>query len=228
MVIDREQHFFDWKKNPNPENLGKVVNAYKGILYSELPKYKGNLPENIIKSYGKKYVIDAIKTFDPKKGKLANHIASRLRQLNRINYNTSSSFRMSEELQQGVNVYKNGVSELQEKLNRHPSIEEISGYLSWTPSKVRRLQSQTKKEVDPGKLEVAPAFVTAGDPIIDYLYHDLNDVDKLIFQHRTGYKKAPILKTVELAKLINASPATVSVRALKIANILKEVMNRGR
>ena len=216
--------YYEWKQKPTPGNMSKLVKRYSGILWSELPKYKGNLPQGILRSYGKKYMIDAIRTFDPNKGKLANHIALNLRRLHRVNYDTSSVFRMSEELQRGVNLFKQTREFLEAKYKREPTDEELSEVLKWSPSKVARMKKQVKKEALSSSLEITPAFVHMEDPKIDYLYHDLPSEDKLIFQYRTGYRGAPILPVSQISKKINISPASVSNRALRSAKQIKTLM----
>ena len=219
-----EDSYNRWSQRPTPKNLATVVKDFSGILRSELPRYQGNLPTNILKSNGKKIMIDAVKTFDPRKGTLKNHIASNLRRLHRVNYETSSVFRMSEELQQGVNQFKMARDHLENKLQRDPTNEELSGELKWSPTKVARLDKQLKKETLSSALEMAPSYVQMEDPMIDFLYHDLEPRDKIVFQHRTGYRKAPILSVADVAKRIKVSPASVSNRALKIAKQLQTVM----
>ena len=45
----------------------------------------------------------------------------------------------------------------------------------------------------PNVFQRAKSFVGMEDPIIDFMYHDLEPKDKLIFQHRTGYRGSPIM-----------------------------------
>jgi hypothetical protein len=213
-----EQEYQGWLKKKSKRNMGKLVKKFSGILHSELPKYYGNLPKGVLKSYGKKFIISAVKTYDPNKGKLSNHIVQNLQRLHRVNYETSGVFRMSEELQSGVNLFKGSKSFLEDKLGREPTNEELSKELHWSPTKVARMEKQIKKEVLSGALEMSPVFINAEDPRLDYLYHDLPPEDKLVFQYRVGYRGAPILPVKDIAKKIKMSPATVSNKAMGIAN----------
>jgi len=219
-----ETEYLEWKNKPTPANTAKIVNKFSGLLHFELPKYMGKLPAGVIKSYGKSFIIDSLNTYNPDKGKLANHIVNNLQRLNRINYETSSAVRMSEELQMGINMYKRAKEDLEARFHRDPTDEELSQELGWSISKVLRVKKQFKPEVLSGSLESAPAFIQMEDPVIDYLYHDLDPKDKMIFQHRTGYRGNPILGVTEIAKRIHMSPATVSNKAMKIAKTLKNVI----
>jgi len=217
-----DQEYFDWKKNPTPDKLAKVVNKFSGLLHKELPKYYGNLPPTVIKSYGKKFIINSLDSFNPQKGSLSSHVSSNLRKLHRVNYETSSIFRMSEELQRGVNQYKQSKETLSAKLKRDPTNEEMSDELHWSPTKVARIENQLMNEVMTGNLEFTPAHINMQDPVIDYIYHDLPAEEKIIFQHRTGYRGNPILKLNQLSKKLNISPATISNKAMRIAKKIKD------
>jgi hypothetical protein len=50
----------------------------------------------------------------------------------------------------------------------------------------------------------------------DYVYHDLSDIDKIVFQHRTGYRGAPQLSNQEIARRLRLSPAAVTQRANRL------------
>lgn len=224
-TTDLDPDFMQWKTEPTPFNLGKLVNKYSEKMGSEIAKYDvGNLPTPVVKSYGKKFIIDAIKTYDPSKGSLRNYIATNLQKMHRVNYETSSSLRMSEELQRGLNLYKGAIDNLAAKYNRPPTTEEVADELSWTPSKVARTAKQAYRETLSSKLEFAPATVAMEDPRLDYIYYDLDPGDKLIFQHRTGYKGAPVMGVSELAKKLKTSPGNISNRAAAIAKQITEVL----
>lgn len=217
-----EPDFFKWKDNPTPQNLGKLIYRYTPILRAELPKYYGNLPPETIASYGKKIIIDALKTYDPNKGAITTHLVSNLQRLHRVNYETSSALRMSEELQRGVNVYKEKKDYLTDKLNREPSLDELADELGWTESRVARTAKMLKTETLESGLSIAPKSYDMEDPRLDYIYHDLDPHDKIIFQHKIGYKGSPVMMNNDIAKKVKMSPANVSIRSSKIADLLKE------
>jgi len=88
------------------------------------------------------------------------------------------------------------------------------------------MDKQLKKETLTSTLEVTPSFVQMEDPVLDYIYYDLDPKDKLIFQHRTGYQGAPVMKVVDLAKKIKMSPSAVSSRAFKIAKTIQKEISK--
>jgi len=216
----------EWRRTKSPGALHKVLRKFDPFLEKELQKYGGNLPKSILKMHAKKFIIDALHTYKPEKGKLTTHIATNLQRLNRINYKTSSTLTISEEIQRGVNTFKQAKEELTIRLGREPTPEELSKELGWSISKILRTENLVRTETPTSALEVSPMGAVADDPIIDYFYHDLSPKEKIIFQHRIGYRGAPYLGTVELAKKLKTTPADISITAKKIAKKLKEVLGK--
>jgi DNA-directed RNA polymerase specialized sigma subunit len=191
---------------------------YTPLLNSEVSRYTGNLPLSVIKTYGKKYLVDAFKTFDPKKGAaLSTHLVHNLKRLNRVNYASSSMFRLSEELQQGVGQLKHALDDLRNRLGREPSIQELAQELLWSESKVARTMGQIKSEAALDGMEVEPAYAKMGDPKVDYFYHDLSPEDQVIFELKTGYLGVPVVKNKDIAKKLKKSTSYVSQSSKDIA-----------
>jgi hypothetical protein len=56
----------------------------------------------------------------------------------------------------------------------------------------------------------------------DFVYHDLEDTDKLIFRHKLGYRGYPVLPNHEIASRVGLSPAAISKRSKRIQDRLLE------
>ena len=64
----------------------------------------------------------------------------------------------------------------------------------------------------------APAlFDSSNDEWIQFVYHDLSDTDKLIFEHKTGFGNKKILGNAAIANKLNLSTSTLNNR-LKLMN----------
>ena len=223
-----EQDILKWKERKNKKLLSSIMKEYSPIMHSEMSKYLvGNLPAQTVKSYAKRYLIDACKTFNPEKGAFTTHLVNNLKRLHRLNYDTSSTIRMSEELQRGVNVYKNAKEYLTGKLNREPSLVEVADHLGWSISKAGRTERNLKSEIISSTLAFDPSVAEIDDPRLDYIYHDLSPMDKKIFEHKMGYKGARVLPSGHIAKKLRISAPAVSVRTKKIAELIKKKLMLG-
>jgi DNA-directed RNA polymerase specialized sigma subunit len=54
------------------------------------------------------------------------------------------------------------------------------------------------------------------------VYHDLDEVNRKVFEWTTGYNNKPILKKIDVAKNLKISPAAVSQRIDTIQKRLNE------
>ena len=222
--IDPE--FLEWQKTKDPHCLSLLLKKYNKLIEKELPKYRGQLPDPILRTYAKKITVDAIKTFNPSKSKLSTHIVNNMLRMHRKNYEISGVARLPEDIQRGVNVFKNAKDYLIDKLNREPTVEELADELSWNKDRVIRLMKMAKKEVLSSSLDFAPARYEMSDPRLDYLYYDLEPKDKIVFQYKVGYRGFPVLDNQSIAKKINASQAMVSIRSKKIAEKINDILNQ--
>lgn len=224
---DDNDMILEYQKSMNPRIAGKLVNRYTPTLNKFIGKYQSssNLPKEIVRSYGKKFMISALKTYDPNKGaSFDTHFNRNLQQINRVNYETSGVFRMSEELQMGAKKYQGSFDELRDKYGREPSAAEIADDLGWTISKVERVARQSFKSVPESTLTFDPNVSYGKDSRLDYIYHDLSDNDRIIMQHKTGYGGSPIMNNKQIAKKLKLSEASISQKSLKIAKKIKDVM----
>jgi DNA-directed RNA polymerase specialized sigma subunit len=90
---------------------------------------------------------------------------------------------------------------------------------------VNSLLTSRKKDVNLANLAYTPVFDSGeNDEWIHFVYHDLSDKDKIIFEHRTGFGGKPVLDTAAIAKKIGVSASTVSQRIKAIVARLNQGM----
>lgn len=219
--------FKQYQQTQSPHTLAMIVKREMPTMNKFIGKYQSasNLPAPVIKSHGKKFMIKAIKTYDPDKGaSFATHLNRNLMPLNRVNYETSNVFRMSEELQMGANVYKSALDEERDRLGREPSSAELADKLGWSMSKVERVARQMVNEVSDASMSFDPAVSVGMDNRIDYVYYDLPEDEKLIMQYKTGYAGAQKLNNKQISKKMGISESSVSQKTARIARKIKNAM----
>ena len=222
--------FEEYRKNPVPENLDKVLKDLDKLLYSEIEKYKGILPAEVLHAKAKVLAIEAIKTFDPdKEAALSTHVVSTLRRLARFTAEEGHAIRLPEDIRQSAVRFDKVRQGLLYDFNREPTTDELAEALKWPLDKVKRQQQfGIKTEVPESILEYAPEVNTKDvtSLVMSYIHHDLDPVDKFIFESVTGFDKKPKLSKVEVAEKLKISPAAVSKRALGIARRLEPLFQK--
>ena len=224
---DQKSAYDMWRKNPTPENMNSVVTSLGKIINSEVGKYRGTLPTHMLQSYSKKYVIDAVKSYDPTKNtQLSTHVVTNLQRLHRLNYKNVQGLHINEEHQRFINKYLEARNVLMEELNKDPSVEQIAEYTGTTPEFIKKVVKSMKYEVPSKSITYSPTAFNIGQDnyVADYLYFDLPDTHKKIFEYKTGYNGSPILQNIEISKRLKLSPVRVTQIAESIANKFKKAV----
>ena len=201
-------------------NHEKLINDHKKLIAYEAGKYSKMVPYDVVLAEAYKLADKAAKNFNPDKGtKFSTHLTNQLKKLSRISTLYGSSVRLPENKQFKLQHINKAEIELKDNLGREPSLQEISEYTHIPLNQVNQIKKHAGGEVNISNLQYTPVFVDNGnDDWLHFVYHDLPDLDKVIFEHKTGFGGKKVLNNEEIGKLLNLSPDTVRNRAKMIAN----------
>lgn len=134
--------FNRWKSSGDKKILGQLVQHLNPIIYAEVQRQSGTLPNAALSGEAKKWALKAITTFNPDKGAaLATHVTSYLAKTRRMNYKFTNAARLPENLHLKWHQYNQALTGLTEKLNRDPTEDEIAKELGWKKTHVVRLKN---------------------------------------------------------------------------------------
>lgn len=235
---DPDAAYAAWVKQPSPQGLRAVVDAHDSTISSALKSYAGPQAENpVVRQRARLLAAEAIRGFKPGgTAKMATHLHSQLQALRRVAPRVSDPFPKPERLAIEAGQIETRRVELTDRLGREPSLDELAAYGKYDPKKLARVMSRNRAVVPESYLdaqtgddndengELMPGVKKKSVEAVwaDYVHHDLSDVDKVIFRHRTGYGGAEILPNEVIARRLRISPAAVSQRA----NRLQAKMNQ--
>lgn len=217
-----------WKKNPNPQTMAGVLRAVRPTIDSTIKRYPGINPA-IIGGEAKRLAIQAVKTYDPTQGaSLPTHIFNHLRPLQRYSQTVTKAVNVPRNAREGYARYMGVKKDFFEENNREASDAELQDLLGINRKGLSKLHQLGHYEFAEGQLESMPDQPDEDDPVLDlwadYVYHDLNDRDKLIMDYRLGRNGQKVLSTQEIAAKLKIHPTYVNRRAEEIADrILKGV-----
>ena len=202
-----------YKTNPGKKTLEPLLNNFKGTITKSVNKWGGgNVAPAVLDIKAKKIAIDAFNNFNPAKAKLNTHLTNHLKGISRPVYETQVA-RMPESRTLKVGTYLTANQELVNGLGRLPTAKELSDNLNWNIKEVHRFRNELRSQysTDPDK-PVPPGFETFNSEIgeLDFIYHDLNDQDKQVFESTTGYMGADILSTKDLMKKSGLTSGQIS------------------
>jgi DNA-directed RNA polymerase specialized sigma subunit len=221
---------------PTPEGLKAVVDEHRDFIDGTVTRMVGKVSP-VVKTRSYLLAAEAIKKYDPsKKVPLRNWIAQGLQPIHRISKSATEIIGVPELLRREAAQLAKAREELRERLYRDPSQDELADHTGIPVRKQNRIakgmfwtksEGQFQQSLEAGgddADDAAPAAFAKDDlaEIQDYVYHDLDDIDKQIFQYRLGYNGAEKLPNMEIARRLNLSAPAVTQRANRIQRRLEE------
>lgn len=202
----------------------QLIDDHKKLIEFEAGKYSTMIPHQVVLSEAYKLAHKAAETFDDTKGaKFSTHLTNQLKKLSRISTQYGNTVRLPENKQYKLNTLNRLKAELEEELGRPPSTLELSTKANMNLAEVNHILQHRGGEVNLSKLLYTPVFVNnQNDEWMHFVYHDLGETDRLIFEHKTGFGGKKVMSNDDLAKMLKLSPSTVSQRANHIAEKVNE------
>jgi DNA-directed RNA polymerase specialized sigma subunit len=208
MAIDqsvkrKDQELYEhWKKTGDKRALGDLVSQLSPIIYSEVQRQSGTLPNQALSAEAKKWAIRAINNYDPKHGAtISTHVTGYLRKVRRMNYKFQNAARLPENMQLQYKLWDKALQDLSDKLNRDPTDEEMAHELGWSKGQVIKYRNSLFEDL----VESATArpFETTrfneNKILLDHIMSELSPEEKTIWQ----YSKE--LSSEDLAKKLNVN-----------------------
>jgi hypothetical protein len=200
-------------------DVEQLIKDNKKLIDLEASRYASNLPLITVQIEAYKLAREAAKTYDPKSGyKFSTHLVNNLKKLSRLSTKYGAIIRSPENIQFGVNKLQKLEKDLEHTLGRAPTLEELSHHSGFSMKVTKSMLSNRKTVTGLSSLFDAPTIISGeNDEWVQFVYHDLSDKDKLIFEHLTGYGGKPVLSNGEIAKKLNLSTSTLNNR-IKLIN----------
>ena len=201
-----------WRDDPSKENLSSLLDQVNPILQKEVNRWQGgSVARPVLEIQAKKLAIDAFSNYRPGKAALNTHVTNQLKGLSRNVYTYTSPARMPEHRQVKAGTFRNVEEGLRETLAREPTTEELAQELAWSPREVARYKEEQRATYSTS-LPIPPGFekYSPDQTLVDFVYHDLADQDKRVFEHTTGYGGSSILSGKELMKTTGMTQGQVS------------------
>lgn len=205
------------------KNIQELLDKHKRLIESEAAKYAQFVPYPSVLAEAYKIANKAAQTYDEKKGvKFSTYLHHALRKLSKISTRYGSIVRVPEAPQYKIHRLNQVEQELKEELGRNPTVLELSSRTGMSVQEISNLLQNRKKEVNINNLPFTPVFIESKDDWLYYVYHDLPEKDRFIFEHKTGFGNRKIMSNEEIAKALNIPVSTVARRIKIISNRIME------
>lgn len=206
------------------KHIEKLINDHRRLIDAEAYKYAQFVPLAYVQIEAHRLARDAAQKYDPSMGiKFSTYLTNQLQKLSRLSTQYGGTVRVPENKQFKINRLNQIEQGLKEEYGREPSVSELSDASGMHIGAVNSLLQARKKEVNLSKLSYSPIFFEGDDDDwIHFVYHDLPDKDKFIFEHRTGFGGKAIMDNNTIAKNLGISPSTVSQRIKLISEKISQ------
>lgn len=185
----------NWKEKGDKASLGVLMRQLHPIVFSEVRRASGTLPEHALAAEAKYWTVRAIETFDPTKGvALSTHVTNYLPKIRRLNYKYANAARLPENLHLQFTEYQNAVSHLENTHNREPTSEEVAKQLGWSKGAVVKYKGSLYEDL----MESAasrPTEVTQFNSnkfLLDHIMDKLDEQEKTLLLNK-GEMSATLL-----------------------------------
>jgi len=228
MAIDvgvkrKDQELYEkWKATGDKRALGDLVNQLSPMIYAEVQRQSGTLPNQALSAEAKKWAIRAINNYDPKHGAaISTHVTGYLRKVRRMNYKFQNAARLPENMQLSYKLWDKALQDLSDKLNREPTDDEMADALGWSKGQVVKYRNSLYEDLV--ESSTARPFETSrfneNKILLDHIMSELSQEEKTIWE----FSKQ--LSSEELAKKLGVNINRLNYLKAKLKTKVQKIKN---
>lgn len=222
--LDRKQKdadlYNEWKTTASKMALGALIGQLSPLIYSEVQRQAGTLPNTALSAESKKWAIKAIQTYDPTKGaSISTHVMSYLPKVRRMNYKYQNAARLPENMQLKYKLYDRAVQNLADKFNRDPTEEELAQELGWSKGQVIKFRNSLYEDLVESA-SAKPTEVTRFNEnkiLLDHILSRLTPEQKIIWDNSRN------LTSEELAKKLGVNINRLNYLKSKLKSEVQQI-----
>lgn len=225
-----ESAYARYQVEATPDNLYKTVQTLRPAISYALAQ--NNAAEDpFLKAKAEIVAAEAVKTWSPASGaSLASWTSTQMQRLARMRRENLMPVKVPDRAWQDSMSLARAEREFIDKHNREPDLDELSDAARMPISRIATVRRQARKMVSASAFHGEQTPTPKDDPLADeamqYLYADLDKLDRQILEMRTGFggKHDPMPGNVIAARL-KIDPSQVTRRAARMATKLVEIRN---
>lgn len=219
-----------WNKTKSDADLQALLNHLQPVINQQVTRWGGTLSRPMLETRAKILAVEAIRSYNPHAGAaLATHVTNRLQKLSRTVYTHTQAARLPEHKAVGMTTFSVAQDQLQNDLGRSPTHVELADHLGWTQTRTREFQRAYDRKELLSSGEFNPASFPVADqhdPIIDYVYFDMEPQKQQLFEGITGYGGNRILTNQELMAKHKLTQGQLSYQKRQMKTLFQTAMQQ--
>ena len=223
-----------WLQKPTPALNSQLLQKVQPIVDTAVSSYVGQTPTSAIKTRAKLMALKAMQNFDPTRGNIKTHLLSQLQSLRRLAAQEQNIIAIPEQVGLDFQKLNEAESALRDRLSRDPSDDEIADETGLSTRRIQKIRAFHKPVAEGSTvIETADDYADSGsvaskipgqvneqEAWMNFVYGDLDPVNKLIMDMSLGRNGKKKTSVQEIARRLNITPGAVSQRAAKIQKML--------
>lgn len=222
-----------WNTNDRkPEHLKPLFESYKPLLQREANKFRGvELPTSTINAELRKQFVNAVKTYDPKKGtQLNTWVQTNLQKSSRFVKTYQNLGKIPESQISKIRDFNKAKDHLTNVHGFEPDTRTLSDHLKWPHKRVVQLQKElSRKDLAASGFPQDPADVLTPRELeaIHILQYDnrMSSEERTVYEYTFGMNGKQRLQPGQIAKKTGIHPSKVSRIRGKLKNYVQEAID---
>lgn len=221
-----------YRRSRSPADRDRLLKRFDGALQSQVNRWAGPVPREVLLNEAKLLAVKAFDSFDPKKGTaLATHVVNNLLPLSRIVYTYQNSTRLPENTTMKLQTYNTAVEHLKAYHGREPTTDELHDELGWSTTELSRIKDSNRKNlIESGSPPEAAFYANSSldidEDLLTGIHAELLPDEKQLFEHLTGYNGISKLGNKELLHLLGVSQSVLSYRKSLLTRKVQGILQR--
>jgi DNA-directed RNA polymerase specialized sigma subunit len=228
MEVSESDKIVEWQKTKNPELFAELVVRYQPIVNSVVNKYKTwGISPPTLRANANTQVIKALQTYKPTGGAApSTHIWNNLQKVQRLAGGSLQSGHIPESRNMKRITFQTVRENMVDQLGYEPNSSQMADELGWDVREVARMESELGGETTASDASFdfygnSTVFENKDKALADYLYLELDDRDKTIFEHSFGYAGKQKLNNKEIAQRLGTNEMAITRARKRMADKIR-------
>lgn len=217
-----------WQKDKSTQNTRKVLQMLKPTIQSALHTYTPGQQDNF-RLKATSLALQSLSGYNPQKATSpSTYVFTNLQRLNRLRRQRQTPVHIPESQVYALQLIQKKQQQLEDRLGREPSLQQLSDYTGLSPKKIEKVRSgsaytsQSSTTDETTGVDLIGAKDTSDKDYYDYVYSSVSPLDQKIMEWTSGYN-GKALSNNQIASKLHLSAGAVSQRKARIQQLLGQV-----
>lgn len=222
-----QTHYEIWNGAKTPSNASPLLDQLQPDIDASLRNYGGKDSEKL-RTQAEIMTLNLLENYDPEKGAgISTHVRNGLHKLTRLRNTRENVMHIPENVQAEQSHIRKVTNEFKAEFDREPNIQELADKSKFSIGQLERIRKYGGTKVESSTVSekgdpLVGADRSTGQMWLDYVYFELDPIDKKIYEWSTGYKGSDKLSKKDIARQLKISAPAVSKRINKILTKIEE------